>query len=111
MKKQQIAILVLAMVATASVAFAWFENDNENEAMLLAQTKVSLTQAIENALTTVPEKALSAELNDEGQLAYLVEVVQQDGTYEVTVDALNGKIIGKSLDKVDDEKHDREDRD
>ena len=111
MKKYQIISLTLVFAIMASVAIAWASRDSDEEALLLAKTKLSLTQAIDTALAQVPGKALSAELSDENRLAYLVEVVQQNRTYEVTVDALNGKILGKSMDKIDAENHDREDRD
>lgn len=114
MKKYQIISLALVFVATTTAAFAWSDREQENEANLLNKAKLSLNQAVDKALSEVPGKALSAELDDEeqGSLAYIVEVVQGQQTYEVTVDALSGKIVNKSLDQIDDDDDDdREDRD
>lgn len=113
MKKYQIISLVLLFVATTTVAFAWANQEKENEALLLSKAKLTLTQAVEKSLSEVPGSALSAELSDEehDQLVFIVEVVQANQTYEVTVDALTGKIVDKSLDQADDEDGDREDRD
>lgn len=112
MKKQIKISLVLVFVMLATAALALARQDGDNEAQLLTKAKLSLPQAIERALAEVHGSALSAELKDGDQLAFVVEVVKQKQTYEVTVDALNGKILGKALDQKDrDEDDDRADRD
>ena len=39
--------------------------NGDGEALALAKAKISLNQAIDNALLAVPGQALSAELNDD----------------------------------------------
>lgn len=113
MKKYQGISMVLVFIALTSAAIAWSDNEKDNEGLLLAKAKLSLAQAVDKALAEVPGHALSAELNNEkhDQLVFIVEVVQAEQTYEVTVDALTGKVRGKVADQLDDEDNDREDRD
>ena len=96
----------------ASLAFAGVSNANEgqeNDAALLYQAKISLTQAIAAAEGHVQGKAVRAELEDEnGTLVYGVEVTSGAQTTDVKVDSNNGKILSAQADQADHEAEGRE---
>ena len=104
MKKNRIVgACVVLLVATAG-SLVWAENDSAEELLALSQAKISLSQAIDAALTAVPGKALSAELDDEGdQGAYVVEVVRNNQISEIRLDSQTGKLLDKRLNAEDDD--------
>ena len=105
------SIFFVLLVTVLAFSLAWAKSDRDNEALALAKTKISLTQAIDNALAAVPGQALSAEFDTEdNQPVFVVEVVDKGQTFEVMLDSQNGSVIGKKLDKPDRDK-DAEDRD
>ena len=109
MKKRSgtIGILVLLTVLGAGAALSWADGDNGREEQALKTAGISLVQAIEKAQMSVQGLAVSAELDDEMSPAvYLVEVVNDGRTHEVTVNPQNGRIIRSRLDKKDDDDHD-----
>jgi len=113
MKKIGIAgVLILLSAITATNVLA-HRHEHESEAAALAQTKISLQQAVDTATAAVPGQVLSAELDERrDQTAYFVEVVDQGRIYEVTIDSQSGKVIDKKLDREDDDDHGHdEDRD
>ena len=101
---------VAGLLAIAS-AFAFAaQNRERDEGALLASAKLTLSDAINYALSEVPGKVLSAELADDGSpLAYKVEVVQQGKTREVLVDAQTGRVISNKEDQADEASRDRDD--
>ncbi len=118
MKKLGITSLLLLTVGIFSMTvMAWAGENNAKEESALENAKVSLTQAINNALAAVPGQAVSAELDDELKTAaYVVEVVSHGQTYEVTLDTQSGAVLKKQLDREDRDDqdrdgHDREDKD
>lgn len=126
MKKKWIAIvgsgaLVVGM-AVAGVSFAKSEDneirngtiriEKQSEAEFPSMAKISMDQAVQQALASVQGQVLKTELEDEdGFLVYGVEVVGTDkAIVEVKVDAGSGKVLAMERDKADDEDHDdRED--
>jgi uncharacterized membrane protein YkoI len=81
------------------------------EADLVNMAKISLDQALRDALQAVPGKALRAELEEEnGYLVYGVEVVGVDHQItDVKVDAGNGTVLKTTPDKGDREDHEEQD--
>jgi hypothetical protein len=81
--------------------------ENQVEADLPALAKLTLDQAVHNALAAVQGKILKAELeNENGFLVYGVEVVAADKSIvDVKVDAGTGKLLAMDRDKVDDKDH------
>lgn len=75
------------------------------EADLVDMAKISLDQAVKDALQAVPGKAVRAELEEEnGYLVYGVEVVGANHqATDVKVDAGTGKILTTQQDKGDRE--------
>ncbi len=98
----------------ASLAFAGLNSVNkpqENDAALLSQTKISLTQAIAAAEEHSQGKAVRAELeNENGTLVYGVEVTSGKQTTDVKVDINNGKILSAQADQEDRDAEGRESR-
>jgi len=122
MKKKRIAIIVsgalVVGIAVAGVTFA-DSDDNEirngtiriekqSEAGFPSIAKISMDQAVQQALASVQGQVLKTELEDEnGFLVYGVEVVTADKTIvDVKVDAGSGKVLAMDQDKADDEDHD-----
>lgn len=111
--KKSLLIGVIGVTALgASLAFAGANNSNggqENDAALLAQAKISLTQAITAAEQHAQGKAVRAELEDEnGTLVYGVEVTNGTQATDVKVDINNGKILSAQADQADHEAEGRE---
>ena len=96
----------------ASLAFAGVNSTNEgqeNDAALLSQAKISLTQAIAAAEGHVQGKAIRAELeNENGTAVYGVEVASGTQTTDVKVDVNDGKILSAQADQADHEAEGRE---
>lgn len=69
-----------------------------------SMARISMEQAVAAALTAVPGKVLSVDLDDEkGFLVYDVKIVTADKTTttEVTVDAGDGRILATERDWAD----------
>lgn len=113
MKKSRVTGVVVVLLALSILTtMALGEQETKNEALALGKANISLSQAIDNALSAVPGKALSAELDDEENTpVFVVEVVTQGQTYEVTLDTQSGAVLKKHLDREDRDDEDGEDRD
>jgi uncharacterized membrane protein YkoI len=72
---------------------------------------VSIKQAVDAALKTVPGKAEEVELDDEhGRTAWEIDVLAENGARrDVTVDAATGKVLTSRADDRDDDDDDRDD--
>ncbi|GAB5047397.1 PepSY domain-containing protein [Thermodesulfovibrio sp. TK110] len=93
---------------------------SDDEARYATLAKISMDNAVNEALKVVPGKVIKAELeNENGYLVYGVEIVKADKQIaDVKVDAGNGKILKIDLDHQDkghdvheerDSENDRED--
>ncbi|HDR14201.1 MAG TPA: hypothetical protein ENN79_01700 [Desulfobacteraceae bacterium] len=121
MKKKWIAIIGSgALVTGLAVAGASFAKsaggevrggtiriEKQSEAEFPSMAKISMEQAVQNALASVQGQVLKTELEDEnGFLVYGVEVVSSDkSVVDVKVDAGTGKVLAMEKDKADDEDH------
>jgi uncharacterized iron-regulated membrane protein len=104
--KKSLLVGVIGLAALgASLAFAGMSKSHEgpeNDAALLPQAKISLTQAIAAAEGQVPGKAVRAELeNENGTAVYGVEVSSGAQATDVKVDANSGKILSAQADRPD----------
>lgn len=89
-----------------SAAYAGTRNaGHANDALGLGEAKITLVQAISAAEQARGGSASRAEFETDrdGQLVYEVEVVASNEVFDVTVDALDGKILGSRVDKADHE--------
>ncbi|MFW5489977.1 MAG: PepSY domain-containing protein [Desulfovibrio sp.] len=126
MKKQLIAIIgsgaMIIGLVTVGVGFAKSEHEQrirgtipvpeQTEAAYPDMAKISLNQAMQDAVNAVPGRVLKAGLDEEdGFLVYSVEVVGQDQTVtDMKIDAGSGKVLALHKDKADRHDHEDEDR-
>jgi uncharacterized membrane protein YkoI len=107
------AIVMAAGVAMAGrLAFARPVVNTDNDAVIdLANTKLSLIQAVEAAEAHAGGKAIRAELDGEhGTTVYRVEVVgAKNKVFDVKVDSIDGKVLANTQDRADH--RDKEDED
>ncbi|MDD3553807.1 MAG: PepSY domain-containing protein [Deltaproteobacteria bacterium] len=121
MKKKWIAIVgsgALALgIAFVGASYAKSEGggvrsgtiriENQSEAEFPSMARISMEQAVQNALASVQGQVLKTELEDEnGFLVYGVEVVSSDkSVVDVKVDAGSGTVLAMDQDKADGEGH------
>jgi uncharacterized membrane protein YkoI len=102
--KRKLVLATIAALTVAAIGSAYAAKSEENDAAALAQTKISLTQAIAAAEQHVNGKAARAELEDEnGTIVYGVEVLSGTKTMDVKVDVRDGKILSAQADTEDHE--------
>lgn len=103
-----IAALVLAMGSAGVVAYA-ARSGADNDALAVAQAKVSLVQAITAAEQHANGKASKAEFEHSKQgWVYDVEVVSGAKVFDVKVDANQGSVLASTEDRADhDDGHDK----
>lgn len=84
---------------------------NQAEAEYPGMAKITLNQALQNAVKAAPGRVLKAELeNESGFLIYDIEVVGADKTtMDVTLDAGSGQVLALRKDKADQHDHESED--
>ena len=82
--------------------------EKQSEAEFPSIARISMDQAVQQALNSVQGQVLKTELEDEnGFLVYGVEVVTAEkNVVDVKVDAGSGKVLAMERDKADDEDHD-----
>jgi uncharacterized membrane protein YkoI len=121
MKKKWIAVIgsgaLVIGIAVAGASFADSDEteirngtiriENQSEAEFPSMAWITMDQAAQQALASVPGQVLKTELEDEnGFLVYGVEVVTADKTIlDVKVDAGSGKVLAMDRDTVDDDEH------
>lgn len=95
------ALLSLSITIIGSV-YAANIMKNENDALAIRTTKISLSQAVSIAEQQVAGKAVRAELEENNDhLVFDVEVVQGQKVMDVEVDPTSGKILSTTEDKAD----------
>ena len=95
-----IAIAAALVMGTTAAAFAAKMNDAETAA--LAQTKISLGQAVLTAEQHVDGKATQASLESSSQGAvYDVEVVTGAKVTDIQIDARSGVVLASNEDQAD----------
>ena len=84
-------VIAAAMVGSMMTSPAWalFETNKE----LAATAKITLDEAVKNAVKAVPGKAVEADIGkEEGRTVYKVEIIDSNNkTQKVYVDAVNGQ--------------------
>jgi uncharacterized membrane protein YkoI len=102
--KRKLILTTLAALAVAAIGSAYAAKSEGNDAATLAQTKISLTQAISAAEQHTNGKAVRAELEDEnGTIVYGVEVLSGTKAMDVKVDVRDGKILSSQADTEEHE--------
>ena len=121
MKKKLVAIIgsgaMAIFIASAGMSYANSDNgeihngtiriQKQTEAEFPSMAKITMAQAVQNALNSVTGQVLKTELEEEnGFLVYGVEVVSTDKSIvDVKVDAGSGKVLAIDHDRADKEDH------
>lgn len=111
MQRKLIIATTIAALGLAGGAAVYAKAVAENDALAdLAKAQVTLTQAIATAEAQVSGKAVQAELDGEhGKTVFKVEVVSADRqVHDVTIDAVDGKVLSSKLDRADGGKDDKD---
>ncbi|QQS54375.1 MAG: PepSY domain-containing protein [Candidatus Competibacteraceae bacterium] len=99
---RKIYLVVIAALSTAAVGSAYAAESAGNDALAIADAKISLTQAVAAAEQHVGGKASRAEYEHEkGQSVFEVEVVKGQSVMDVKVDPTSGQVIASAGDKAD----------
>jgi uncharacterized membrane protein YkoI len=109
--KRKMTLALLAAALTTAGAAAYAANVGDNDALVIDNAKVPLSQAVTVAEQHVNGKATRAEY-ERGKTSwvYEVEVVKGVTVYDVTVDPEKGTVLASNADRADhEEDHDQED--
>jgi uncharacterized membrane protein YkoI len=111
--KRKLTAAIVAALAVAGIGGGAYaaKSSQENDALAIANTKVSLAQAISAAEQHVGGKAAKAEFEqDKGQWTFDVEVVKDaNQVFDVKVDSNTGKVLSATADKADnDDENDKD---
>ena len=109
--KHKTILAAIAILSATAVGGAYAANSADNDALAVANAKLSLTQAIMAAEQHVGGKASRAEYEHEkGKAVFEVEVVKDKTVMDVEVDAMSGQVIAAVEDKADGKKkYDKDD--
>jgi len=116
MKKLFKALLIAATCLSSLITYS---KTNENDALKLKRVKVSMKQAVAEAIKARHGDVVKVELEDEeGRMVWNIEIVASidSKVYDTSIDATTGQLISSKLDKEDHKKgeeddHDEEDND
>ncbi len=109
--KSNIYLAAVAVLSATAVGSVYAAKSSDNDAMAIADAKISLAQAVSTAEQHVGGKASRAEYEDhKGQWVFDVEVVKGRQVMDVTVNSTSGTVIAAVEDKHDrEDDHDRDD--
>lgn len=98
-------------LSTVGALAAYAAKPQANDALITHHATVSLTQAVQTAEQQVHGKAVRAELeHSKHGWIFDVEVVADNTSYDVAVDATKGTILASAQDKADhDDSRDKQD--
>jgi len=106
MKRKSPLIGVLALITLAAGVAIADSSTHQTLSRELAQTRVTLTDAVAAALKRTPGRAVSGELvTEDGPPRYQVEILHQGTRTETTVDGRDGKILATRQDRQDQKGH------
>jgi|JI8StandDraft_1071087.scaffolds.fasta_scaffold99468_1 uncharacterized membrane protein YkoI len=109
--KSNLYLAAVAVLSATVVGSVYAAKSADNDAMAIADAKISLAQAVSTAEQHVGGKASRAEYEDhKGQWVFDVEVVKGRQVMDVTVNSTSGTVIAAVEDKHDrEDDHDRDD--
>ena len=112
MKHKLIQTAAISTLCLACLGGAYGAGEAVNDALGIADARISLDAAVQAAQRHVGGKASRAEYErDQGRWVYDVEVVKGSEVTDVQVDPESGKVLAAVPDKVDQgEDEDHEDR-
>ena len=102
MKRQLHQMAAVAVLSLTAVGAAFAANSADNDALGIAEAKISLTQAVTAAEQQVGGKASSADYErHQDQWVFEVEVVNGNQIMDVQVDPSSGKVLAVAEDQAD----------
>jgi len=105
--KRKFYLITVAALSAVAIGSAYASRTTDNDALAIAGSKISLTQAVTAAEQHVGGKASRAEYErHKGQWVFEVEVVKDAKVTDVKVDPMNARIIASVEDKSDHKDHD-----
>lgn len=103
--KLMTVVVVAAGVLGGAFAAQAAGKSGENDALGVNSAAVSLTDAVNAAMTQVPGKPAKVEFETEDanqQAIWAIEIITADGKMmDVTVDAANGTVLKQAADQAD----------
>lgn len=106
-KKRIVPIALAALIATGAAgsgAYAKEHGDEGQNAQALANSKVTLSQAIATAEQQAGGRAVGAGVDDEnGTVRIAVEVASNQGVKTVLIDPQSGQVTGTKADDDSEE--------
>lgn len=99
-----LSVLGIGTLAVASSQIPAISGAKTSNAVAIAQSKISLEQAIAIAQKTVKGDLISAEFDQNDYMAggeYEIELINNGVEHEVKVDASSGKILKSKQEKMD----------
>ena len=107
LSKSIVMVLSIAGVSSAAIAVGQTATNTQvSEAVAVAQSKISLEQAIVIAKKTIKGDVVSAGFDQNEHSAggnYEVNIVTNSIEYEVKIDANSGKVLSNKQEKLDKE--------
>lgn len=95
-------VAAVATLSLAAAGFAFTVHADDDEALGIAQSRISLIEAVTAAEQHVGGKAFQAEYEREkGQWVFEVAVVKGQQVMDVKVDSMTGQVLSASEDKPD----------
>lgn len=108
--RQSILIATLALASAAAGVSAFASNDAGNDARIIPNAKISLSQAVTAAEQHVGGTASKAEVEQHaGKAVYDVEVVKGAQVFDVKISPDQGTVIASTEDRNDHDDHDQQD--
>ena len=100
--KRKFYLAALAALSAIAIGGAYAAKSTENDALAVADARISMTQAVAVAEQHVDGKTSKAEYErHKGQWVFDVEVVKDKKVMDVKVDPTSGKVLAATADKTD----------
>jgi uncharacterized membrane protein YkoI len=108
--RQSILIAALALTSAAAGISAFASSAAGNDARIIPNAKISLSQAVIAAEQHVGGTASKAEVEQHaGKAVYDVEVVKGPQVFDVKISPDQGTVIASTEDRNDHDDHDQQD--
>ena len=108
--RQSILIATLALASAAAGVSAFASSASGNDARIIPNAKISLSQAVIAAEQHVGGTASKAEVEQHaGKAVYDVEVVKGAQVFDVKISPDQGTVIASTEDRNDHDDHDQQD--
>jgi uncharacterized membrane protein YkoI len=95
-------LLISGSVLGGAYAANNLDRQADNDANAIRSVKLSMRDALQTVLEKVPGKPTLARLeSDHGQPTWRIEVVADNGVFDMLIDADSGRVLQQTQDKAD----------